>query len=86
VVFLLTKNGVFMSKFESTALEVPGFEEYCKEKGISLDKCITSRDFEKYKSDFSSDILTGKGLFDPQFSDAMPPGGGYKKNRIAFCV
>lgn len=73
-----------MSKFETTALDVPNFEKYCKEKSISLEKCITSSDFEKYKDDFSTSTLTNKGLFDPQFSDAMPMDGSIKRTVLPF--
>lgn len=73
-----------MSKFEKTALDVPLFEQYCKDKGIPLDRCITSRDFEQYKCDFSSSTLAEKGLFDPQFSDAMPSDGSIRRTILPF--
>jgi len=70
--------------FAGSAVRAGDFYNFCEQNGYSLDKVLTSTDFQKDSDKFAASKLADAGLLDPQFASALPSDGTVAKSILPF--
>lgn len=70
--------------FANSVLKSDEFEKFCEKHGYTLNRVITSRDFEADKETFAISRVAADGLIDPQFSEQLADGSPISKTVLPF--